>query len=524
MNFTEIIATLQQFGSIRKIQDSHSQTLKHLSFVNEDTIYDQETLYFMNSPQKKTETLPPYCILGEQDIYQHFSAVKANGLAIVEAKSLQVFFNHAKRIMQAETKKIETDNWLPVINNMKDLNEIANTTATIFNNSVIFMDINHRVLAHSTVYPISDVVWSDIINKGYLSYQYILDAESPDFLLAPDSGEPVTLTCWASPLRKLCSKIVSSETNDWLGYIVMIEEESQISSFHLDWMPIISRAASKILVQDPLIISMKKSIHSKILYELIIGAKVQDLTNTLKQINFLDNNERCVAMIAAEKPIDQQVFFLKIPQLLNKILPKSYFTYHENRIIAMIELSDTIEYFDSEKLDELNRLINKYQLRIGISTNFTQISEFRRHVEQAKRAITLAKIFEDEQIATYEKYSFYDLLRRVTLSSEDNLRDFCHPAVQKLREYDYFHQTTFSLTLKTYLDQAGSLKMTAAKLFIHRNTLLYRMDRIKELLAIDLEDPNLRFHLMVSYKIEKFSQIISQEECCFEDSKNSISI
>ncbi|NCC69654.1 MAG: PucR family transcriptional regulator, partial [Clostridia bacterium] len=48
-------------------------------------------------------------------------------------------------------------------------------------------------------------------------------------------------------------------------------------------------------------------------------------------------------------------------------------------------------------------------------------------------------------------------------------------------------------------------KDTAEKLFIHRNSMMYRLDRIKELGKIDLMDPEIRFLLRMSYKIDRYA-------------------
>ena len=42
---------------------------------------------------------------------------------------------------------------------------------------------------------------------------------------------------------------------------------------------------------------------------------------------------------------------------------------------------------------------------------------------------------------------------------------------------------------------------TAKRLFIHRNSLLYRVQRIEELTALDLDDPATRLHLLLSYAV-----------------------
>ena len=76
-----------------------------------------------------------------------------------------------------------------------------------------------------------------------------------------------------------------------------------------------------------------------------------------------------------------------------------------------------------------------------------------------------------------------------------------HPEVQKLIDYDKKHHTDFSETLRVYLEHERSQSKTAAALNLHRNTLTYRLQRIRELLNADLEDPDVRLHLQLSFRL-----------------------
>lgn len=60
--------------------------------------------------------------------------------------------------------------------------------------------------------------------------------------------------------------------------------------------------------------------------------------------------------------------------------------------------------------------------------------------------------------------------------------------LRRLQEYDQAHSTALLHTLCVCLLQEQNLHATARQLFIHRNTLVYRLQRIRTLLQLDLED------------------------------------
>ncbi len=86
-----------------------------------------------------------------------------------------------------------------------------------------------------------------------------------------------------------------------------------------------------------------------------------------------------------------------------------------------------------------------------------------------------------------------DIVRR------HSLLDLTHPLAAELRAYDEAHQTDYFHTLFTYLKNERNHQLTARELYIHRNTLFKRLQKIGELWDLSLEDPNERFYLLYSF-------------------------
>ena len=80
--------------------------------------------------------------------------------------------------------------------------------------------------------------------------------------------------------------------------------------------------------------------------------------------------------------------------------------------------------------------------------------------------------------------------------------ELLHPGLTRLRRYDERHGTDFYNTLYQYLLAERNVVATAKALFIHRNSMIYRLQRIQQLLDVDLDDPNVRLYLLLSYQID----------------------
>jgi DNA-binding PucR family transcriptional regulator len=76
-----------------------------------------------------------------------------------------------------------------------------------------------------------------------------------------------------------------------------------------------------------------------------------------------------------------------------------------------------------------------------------------------------------------------------------------NPHIPLLRELVKENQADLFNTLETYLDAGGNGVSTAELLHIHRSTLNYRLERIKDICKVDLSDPSVRMNLQVALKL-----------------------
>lgn len=85
--------------------------------------------------------------------------------------------------------------------------------------------------------------------------------------------------------------------------------------------------------------------------------------------------------------------------------------------------------------------------------------------------------------------------------SPEILRSYCHPQLLRMRADDEREGTQFFETLRVHAQCAFKASRTAGRLFVHVNTVLYRLSRIEALYALDLEDEQTRFALALSLRL-----------------------
>ncbi len=107
-----------------------------------------------------------------------------------------------------------------------------------------------------------------------------------------------------------------------------------------------------------------------------------------------------------------------------------------------------------------------------------------------------------ENLYEYKNVALYDLINNVAQSRKVGF--YCHPALLQLMEYDKQNGSQLYETLGCLARNGFNSAATATEMFLHRNTLSYRKQKIAAMTGIDLDDFNTQFMLKYSYMIEEY--------------------
>jgi DNA-binding PucR family transcriptional regulator len=137
---------------------------------------------------------------------------------------------------------------------------------------------------------------------------------------------------------------------------------------------------------------------------------------------------------------------------------------------------------------------------VGVSDEIKDIENLHFAYKRARAAVEMA-VKRERDLQYFDQMGLYRMLYLV----EDRalLRDLSEKPLAPLIEYDREHNGEYLVTLESYLRNGGSIKAMSEELYIHRNTILYRMANIKKLLNCSLEDPQEKFVYMVACMIRR---------------------
>ncbi len=183
-----------------------------------------------------------------------------------------------------------------------------------------------------------------------------------------------------------------------------------------------------------------------------------------------------------------------------------YLIANKGNNVNILFMWDDVQNYDREirqVADGIDRLLEQkiggLDFRIGIGRACKGIDHAWNSLRDAEKAVDAARAYMDERIVEFEKLGIYKIFCQDHLKEE--LQSFYNSTLKDLVEYDRKRDTELVKTLQVYFDTNGNLKRMSELLFTHYNTILYRINRIKEITAKNLELEHDRYGLQTALKI-----------------------
>jgi len=135
----------------------------------------------------------------------------------------------------------------------------------------------------------------------------------------------------------------------------------------------------------------------------------------------------------------------------------------------------------------------------GVGRPAAELADWKDSYREASQAMSMAERLNEHTPLYFGDLSVYRLLFQ--LEGNPELAAFCRETLGPLLDYE--GGGDLLETLEAFCDRLGNLSQTAEKLFIHRNSLLYRIERISQLTGLDLNNPDTRLAVHLALKVRK---------------------
>ena len=180
------------------------------------------------------------------------------------------------------------------------------------------------------------------------------------------------------------------------------------------------------------------------------------------------------------------------------------FNITETDIVLVKEIKNNIDVKDLEKLARSisDTLQTEFftRVNVGIGTPVMGVKDLARSFKEAQIAIEVGKVFDTEKnIVSYDDLGIARLIYHLpTTLCETFLKEvFKKGSIDSLD-----HETLF--TIQRFFENNLNVSETSRKLFVHRNTLVYRLDKIKKLTGLDLREFDHAIIFKIALMVRKY--------------------
>jgi sugar diacid utilization regulator len=151
-------------------------------------------------------------------------------------------------------------------------------------------------------------------------------------------------------------------------------------------------------------------------------------------------------------------------------------------------------------LREMEAGLAGYTFALGRSRMTEDPADLPRAASEALLAANVAQGSSDGAALAFEQTGAYRLLLSAMSENPSELQRFYDETVEPLVAYDEQYETELVRTLEAFLEADGNVAGTAQRLFTHRHTIYYRLERVRELSGHDVSSSDGREKLSLGLK------------------------
>ncbi|MCR4429501.1 MAG: PucR family transcriptional regulator ligand-binding domain-containing protein [Tepidanaerobacteraceae bacterium] len=163
------------------------------------------------------------------------------------------------------------------------------------------------------------------------------------------------------------------------------------------------------------------------------------------------------------------------------------------------ESKKSIDLRMEEFLKAAERTGGKY--RLGIGNLHPALSQINLCIKEALLANDAARAMGDKNIVFYKDLGIYRLL--MLLKNEPELKNYMNEIINPVEEYDRKYRTRLLDTVISYVENDGDISRTAEALFLHVNTIRYRIQKVREILHMEHLEGGFYEQISMAVKIHK---------------------
>lgn len=502
MLFQDILTELEKDYEIAASRVLNPMQIYSVEAACGQAVWEEDVLYVFEGL-----CIPPNGVLPRSLVWvgpepEHLQEYSVNRIQIRDAEGEAVFNRISELLLNNYRMQNFQMRMMDMLLHGKGLNGVLDEMGKTLNTAIVVMDLTGKILSYSRPFTLTDALWAESISQGYC----------PDFFMehlreirgksaVENDRIPVLHYCIDRHLYYLSQRLFLS--GELYGYAFMLQNTENFHPACREVLSYIGQAIVEYVLRHQTIDDIRSGLVDDLLIDMFNGISADQIRSRMLAGGVVFPERMCLVAVKPRYFHGDNYVRETLRIRLKQMFPGVWFVYYRKAVVGLFGLNTEMPELLAETKSQLAELCAQEHLEAGISNPYTKANSTRHYYNQAVKAMELAARLDlAGDLHEYRDLAVYDLIDQA--AGQQKITFFCHPALSILREYDTANGSQLYDTLKAYVDNGFNQNLTAAALFLHRNTLAYRRQKIVGLTGVDLEDAQTQFLLRFSFLIENY--------------------
>ena len=285
-----------------------------------------------------------------------------------------------------------------------------------------------------------------------------------------------------------------------MGHIVINGLNRDLTDMDQQMLYLLKKAIDQQMKKDEFIRNNRGFHYENFLKDLLDG-KIAVGKNYSHRLNYVkeefSGNLYCMVIETARS--SHTLNTMHIRSVFETKFPNTMTLMYNGGIIILLRLSDR-QLLQEKDYDQIAEICSEYGLYAGMGNSFHNILHLKDYYQQGLRSIELG-ICQKNEPSLFLYRDYYLSHMTAVFTQKESPRTFCHPQLKILLDYDKENSTNLSYILYTWLICERNSATASQVMYMHRNTLIYRLKKINSLISVDFENYLERQHIILSYEL-----------------------
>ncbi|MDR0294269.1 MAG: helix-turn-helix domain-containing protein [Oscillospiraceae bacterium] len=374
----------------------------------------------------------------------------------------------------------------------KPLNVFLDIAARKLANPIAVFDNNLSVISSAGAIPgpAGGTIWEKINSPGFVLDDFYTPQEIRRIsgYIAHKDEQPHIILPKNDPAHSALAIHIWIDDKLY-GGITLVDINEPFTDGQKELLAIVARML-KLYFQNHRIYLQIAENKTSWLNSLLDGAELsaEIISHYLNRFQWKIDDHFCVVTFTASAGLKIPIMSILDVRQINDRFPEALVTVYGECVVIVMRRPDNREPRGKDK-QELEQFLKKdVMLRCGVSMIFKNFMNIRHYYIQSTFAAAQCKPLLSPTFCLYKDYQIDHVIK--TLASGADLRCFCHPGILLLWESGDEAKRNLIHCLYHYFLNGKNISAAADALRIHRNTLIYRLNKVQEILNLDIRQPS----------------------------------